>query len=390
MSTEITDQVPVTVICGPLGAGKTTLVNRLLAAPGGRQIAVIVNDMGEINVDAELIETESEDGIVDLSNGCICCRLQGDLVEQARRLSAAREFDHLVVEASGISEPLPIARTLTGGAGETDDPPAEYDLDAIVAVIDAYGFWKAFDPDESLPDAAPDPERPLTDVLVDQIEFCNVLLLNKCDMVPDDALDEIEATIRELQPEADLHRTVYSELSPDVVLDTGRFDFETAKRSPGWKQVLAGDGTDTQASGHVHGAHDHREHGQSDHDHGEAQSAADRHGVESIVYERHRPFDPEQFDDWLDDWDGALIRAKGFVWVSSRPDEVLGVNQAGPSVQAGPIGEWGEKEPATKLVLIGRELDEQRLGAELDSCLAAEDGEGSMTAASDPFPRENQ
>ncbi|WP_336328096.1 CobW family GTP-binding protein [Halovenus sp. HT40] len=371
MSTTQLEQVPVTVISGPLGAGKTTLVNRLLSNPGDRRLAVIVNDMGEVNIDAELIESEADDeGIVDLSNGCICCRLQGDLLDQARRLATDREFDHLVVEASGISEPLPIAQTLTRGVDEDADPPEAYRLDAVVSVIDAYGFWKAFDPEESLPEAAPDPERPLTDVLVDQIEFCNVLLLNKCDMVPDDALDEIEATIRELQPEADLYRTTYSDIDPGLVLGTGQFDLAAAKRTPGWKQALAGDG---------HDGHDHSE------------SAAERHGVESTIYRASRPFDPVSFADWLDEWEGNVVRAKGFTWVTSRPEEVLGVSQAGPSVQAGPIGEWGEDEPLTKLVFIGRDLDTDRLRTELDECLAPEgwDAETALSSREDPFPREN-
>lgn len=372
MSTTQSEQVPVTVITGPLGAGKTTLVNHLLSNPGDRRLAVIVNDMGEVNIDAELIESEAtEDGIVDLSNGCICCRLQGDLLDQARRLATEREFDHLVVEASGISEPLPIARTLTRGADDDAEPSEAYRLDAVVSVIDAYGFWKAFDPEESLPDAAPDPERPLTDVLVDQIEFCNVLLLNKCDMVPDDALDEIEATIRELQPEATLYRTTYSDIDPGVVLDTKQFDLNEAKRTPGWKQALATDG---------HDGHNHRE-----------ESAAESHGVESTVYRASRPFDPASFDDWLDEWEGDIIRAKGFTWVSSRPDEVIGMSQAGPSVQAGPIGEWDGDDPLTKLVFIGRDLDTERLRTELNECLAAEqwESEAALSSHEDPFPREH-
>jgi G3E family GTPase len=349
-----TDPVPVTVIAGPLGAGKTTLVNNLLDDPGGRRLAVVVNDMGEVNVDAERLADGTDDGIVDLSNGCICCRLGDDLVEQADRLARERAVDAIVVEASGISEPLPIARTLT-------DADGVFRLDTTVSVVDAYGFWKAFDPAEGLPEAAPDPERPLTDVMVDQVEFCDVLVLNKCDMMPDDALEEVAAAIRELQPEATLHRTTYSEVPTDAVVGTGRFDLATAKRSPGWKRALAGDG----------------------HDHDEPAAAA--HGVGSVVYERERPFDPAALDAWLDDWDGDIVRAKGFAYVASRPETVVGLSQAGPSVRAGPIGAWGEDDPATRLVFIGRELDADRLAAELDDCLT--DGPAG-DAADDPFPRE--
>ena len=378
------DTIPVTAISGPLGAGKTTLVNRLLSDPGDRRIAVVVNDMGEVNVDAALVEDETDDGIVDLSNGCICCRLQDDLVTEAERLAEERSFDYLVIEASGISEPIPIARAMTVGT-EDGDPPEGFRLDTTVSVIDAYGFWKAFDPEESLPDAAPDPDRPLTEVLVDQVEFCDVLLLNKCDMVPDDALDAVEAAIRELQPRAMLYRTAYSEVDPSMVLDTGLFDFEEARRQQGWKRALAegSGGTDgeREADADDHGSAEHSH----THDHGDT-SAAEAHGVESFVYRATRPFHPVRFDAWLDDWRGDVIRAKGFARLASRPNEVVGVSQAGPAVQAGPIGEWGDDDPATRLVLIGRDVDEAAITAELDECLAAED-ERSWEPSDDPFPR---
>ncbi|WP_435067087.1 CobW family GTP-binding protein [Haloplanus sp. C73] len=367
MSTDDTT-IPITLISGPLGAGKTTLVNRLLNNPGDRRIAVIVNDMGEVNVDAELLSQESEDGVIDLSNGCICCRLQDDLVTEATRLADERDFDYLVIEASGISEPIPIARTLTVGTDESvlDD---RFHLDTTVSVVDAYGFWKAFDPSETLPDEAPTPERPLTEVLVDQIEFCDVLLLNKCDLVPDDELDAVEEAIRELQPRAELYRTTNSDVDPAAVLGTGRFDFESAKRQQGWKQALA-----EAEDGHGH-------------DHGD-QPAAAAHGVESFVYRRTKPFHPERFNSWLDEWEGDIVRMKGFAWVASRPETVVGVSQAGPAVQAGPIGEWGQDEPGTRLVIIGRNLDSEAITAELDDCLADE-AERAASYEDDPFPRES-
>ena len=362
--------IPITLISGPLGAGKTTLVNNLLSDPGDRRIAVVVNDMGEVNVDAELLDRETDEGVIDLSNGCICCRLQDDLVTEVTRLAEDRSFDHLVVEASGISEPIPIARTLTVGTDE-GQLPEQFRLDTTVSVVDAYGFWKAFDPSVSLPDEAPTPERPLTEVLVDQIEFCDVLLLNKCDMVPDDELDAVEGAIRELQPRAEIHRTTHSDIDPSAVLDTGRFDFEAAKRQQGWKQALA------STEGNEHDGHDHGD-----------QPAAAAHGVESVVYRRDQPFHPERFDAWLDDWDGDIVRMKGFTWLASRPESVLGVSQAGPAVQAGPIGEWGEDDPQTRLVIIGRNLDSEAIAAALDDCLADEE-ERAASYPADPFPRES-
>jgi len=380
MCPDATETIPMTVVSGPLGAGKTTLVNRLLNDPGDRRIAVVVNDMGEVNVDAELLGDEADEGIVDLSNGCICCRLQDDLVTEITGLADERSFDYLVVEASGISEPVPIARTLTVGT-EAGSLPDRFVLDTTVSVVDAYGFWKAFDPDATLPDAAPAPERPLTEVLVDQIEFCDVLLLNKCDMVPDGELEAVEGAVRELQPRAKLYRTEYADVDPDAVLGTALFDFEAARREQGWKRALADEASDSDTG------EERRAEGHGGHDHAD-QSAAAAHGVESFVYGRERPFHPERFDAWLDEWSGAVVRAKGFAWVASRPETVLGVSQAGPAVQAGPIGEWGEDDPATRLVFIGRDLDEDGTTVSLDDCLATE-AERDASYTDDPFPRES-
>jgi G3E family GTPase len=356
--------IPVTVVCGYLGAGKTTLVNHLLSNPGDRRIAVIVNDMGEVNVDADLIarEGDDEEGVVDLSNGCICCELGDDLATEATRLAESREFDVLVVEASGISEPVPIARTLLDVEDEAVAGGASLELDTMVTVLDSFGFWKEFDPEDREPDE--DVERPLSAVMIDEIEFCDVLLLNKTDMIPDDVLDEIEATVRELQPRAHIERTEYSAIDPDLVLDTGRFDFEEARQSQGWKRSLA---------------HDHDEH---------EHSPAEAHGVTSFVYREEQPFHPERFADWLDDWTGDVIRAKGICRIAGRDEDVIGLSQAGPSVEAGPIGTWDPErdDPRTELVFIGQSLDEARITDELDGCLV-DDVEGEdWQPATDPFP----
>jgi G3E family GTPase len=357
---------PVTIVSGPLGAGKTTLLNHLLNAPGGREIAVIVNDMGEVNVDADLLARSAEGNdldIVDLSNGCICCRLQDDLLTEAERLAETREFDCLVVESSGISEPIPVARTfIEGSADSAVDPTDHYRLDTTVSVVDSYGFWKEFDAGASLPAGSDDADgRPLADVLIEAVEFCDVLLLNKCDMVPDEPLDEIEATVRTLQPRAEIVRTEHAGIDSDLVLDTGRFDFEDATRSTGWKRALARG---------------------EEHDH----SAADVHGVSSVVYRWERPFHPERFDDWLDSWSGDIIRAKGVFHLPDR-DDVMGLNQAGPSVQAGPIGEWNaDDDRETQLVVIGPGVDEAGIATELESCLLTDSEIDDQSSFTDPFP----
>jgi len=366
-------EIPVTVLSGYLGAGKTTLVNHVLANQQGYEVAVIVNDMGEVNIDADLIARENdEEGVVDLSNGCICCRLQGDLLAEAQRLADLREFDYLLVESSGISEPIPVAKVFLEGTEDSDvDPTERFRLDTMVTVLDTYGFWKEFDVDEPLPGDGSDAERPLSEVFVDGIEFCDVLLLNKCDMVPDEELDEIEAVVAELQPRAERVRTTYSDVDPDLVLGTGRFDFEEAKRSQGWKRHLAGDGTDDRDAGHGHA-------------HGPEEGAAQRHGVSSFVYRSERPFHPGRLADWVEDWGGDVVRSKGICYVAGR-EEVIGMSQAGPAVQAGPIGEWGpDDDRATRLVFIGREMDGGAIRAALDACLLDE-GE-SAEVATDPFP----
>lgn len=378
------ETLPVTVVSGPLGAGKTTLLNRVLDDPGSRDVAVIVNDMGEINVDAERLARSAKDvddpGIVDLSNDCICCRLQDDLVTEATRLAETRSFDALVVESSGISEPIPVARTFLEGADDGEiDPTDHYHLDTMVSVLDSYGFWKEFDAGASLPDEAePDADRPLADVLIQAIEFCDVLLCNKSDMVPDEQLQEIEATIRTLQSRAEIVRTTYADIDPSKVLDTGRFDFAAATRSAGWKRALADENGDD----------DHDGDGHSDHDHTAAddRSAAAEHGVTSFVYTRERPFHPERLDAWLDTWTGNVIRAKGVFQLAGR-EAVMGLDQAGPAVQAGPIGEWdAEDDRRTRLVFIGSDLDEQSLTATLDDCLVSESELDSQDAFDDPFP----
>ncbi len=368
------DRIPVTILSGSLGAGKTTTLNRVLTADHDLETAVVVNDMGEVNVDAEHVARRAALGdgeeIIELSNGCICCRLRGDLLEEVGRLADRREFDYLLVESSGISEPIPVAQTFTLGTEDTDfDPTAVYDLDTMVTVVNAHSFWESFDAGSALAsDAlAPDAGRVPEEVLLDQIEFCDVLLLNKCDLVPDDALDEIEAVLERLQPRATLVRTEHGEVDPSEILGTGRFDFEEAQNSAGWKHELQ---------------HDHH------HD------PQEEHGVTSFVYERRRPFHPERIAALLPKLPDELIRAKGFFWSAGREDVAMGLDKSGTSVRAGPSGQWLATLPEakreqffaarpgieddwddewgdrmTRLVFIGRAFDEARLVDRLDDCL---------------------
>ena len=355
------ETVPVTMVSGSLGAGKTTLMNHVLTNREGYEVAVIVNDMGEVNVDADLIRREGtdEEGIVDLSNGCICCELRDDLLTEARRLAESREFDYLLVESSGVSEPIPVARTFTEG-GE-DDPPEGFHLDTTVSVIDAAEFERAFDAGE-VPDEgeSTDLDRPLTELLIDQIEFCDLLLLNKTDLVDEEKLEEIEAVIERLQPRAEIVRTTYSEISPERVLGTGRFDLQEAQRHVGWKRELAG----------------------ADHDHDPAESL----GVESFVYRHREPFHPERLDEAFESLSG-IVRAKGIFRLAGR-DDVMGFNLAGESIKAGPIGEWhADDERRSELVFIDTALDEDGIRETLDEALVTEgEREAGLADVADPFP----
>ena len=306
----IDDQPPVTILSGGLGAGKTTLLNHLLTVGGDRyDIAVLVNDVGEMNVDAELIENGSElsmddDGITELSNGCICCGLQNELDQELRRLAFDADFDHLVIEASGISDPVPIAQRFLEPARAS----TLYDLDTTVTVVDAAQFHRAFvrgDPIKSTDDDA----KPLSDLLAEQVEFCDVLVLNKCDLVSDDERRAVERVLRTLHPDIGIVGTTNSAVDPERVLGTGRFDRNEASYASRWKQALSPDheaGGDDDA--HHHDAdtdddgHDHDD----EHDH---LHPPEEFGVDSFIYERRRPLHPERFRAWLDSFPETVARS---------------------------------------------------------------------------------
>ncbi len=372
---------PVTVLSGMLGSGKTTVLNHVLRESCDRDIAVLVNDMGEVNVDADLVAESSdisdeEEELIELSNGCICCELRGDLLDAVARLTSERQFDALVIESTGVAEPLPVAQTLTMGFDQSDLDPTEFyeetgieplegcHLDTTVTVVDAYQFNEILTAEETLDDDGT--EKHLGDLLIEQIEFCDVLLLNKCDLVDEDELDDIEETLERLQPRATVIRTEHGAVDPDDIIETELFDFEAASQSAGWIREL-----------------------QEPHE-----SAEEEHGVTSLVFESRQPLHPERFATFLDEFPETIVRAKGYFWVAGREDIALSLNVAGQSIRVGAAGRWVaslpseqqqeqfEANPAledewdeqwgdrgTQLVVIGRGMDHDLVRTELDSCL---------------------
>ncbi|WP_331235278.1 CobW family GTP-binding protein [Natronorarus salvus] len=384
------EPIPVTIVSGPLGAGKTTLLNHLLRTTD-RRLAVLVNDMGELNVDAALLEegaVAADAGIAELSNGCICCELRDDLETEVVRLARSREFEQLVVESSGISEPAPVAQLFTTGS----DAAAVYEVDALVTVVDAASFDSLFGDGPVERAETEEGQRSLPDLVVEGIECCDVLLLNKCDRVADDRLHGIEATIRELQPRARLIRTEFCEVDPAELLGTGRFDLDAMRQMTAWKRAREHTvrGEDDTHDDHPHGdgsSHGHR-HG---HEHGH-RHPEEVYGVTSFVYRRRRPFDPERFAALLESLPPSVIRAKGVCWVAGRDEYVLVVSQVGPITRVEATDEWvaakheierelyRENHPELawdevvgdrriELVVIGRGMNHCEVVRSLDDCL---------------------
>ena len=391
-------ETPVLLLTGYLGSGKTTLVNKILANEKGLKFAVIVNDIGEVNIDASLIEKggvvdQSDDSLVALQNGCICCTLKVDLVKQLSDIVSMNKFDYIVIEASGICEPAPIAQTINVYPQMYPDMAKEgrAKLDAIVTVVDARRMCDEFSAGNDLLNKNLE-EDDIENLLIQQIEFCNIILLNKAADVTAEELGKVKAIIRALQPKAEIIECNYGDVEIEKIIGTGIFDFDDVATSASWIAAIEGE------ESHHHEHHHHHDHdGDHDHDHlhNEESGEALEYNIQTFVYNRRRPFDINLFDDFVArKWPKNVIRCKGLTYFDSEQDICYVFEQAGKQVSMRNAGQWYatmpefelrefmKKNPGLqkdweepygdrmqKLVFIGQDLDREAITADLDKCL---------------------
>ena len=383
--------VPITILTGYLGAGKTTLMNHILTNQEGYKVAVIVNDIGEVNIDAKLIQTggfiqeEDKGNVVPLSNGCICCTLKEDLMKQIVDILKTRKFDYILIEASGICEPLPIAQTITmlSSSMEQYGLPPICRLDNVVTVVDALRLATEFGCGENLVKEDIE-EEDIENLLIQQIEFCNVIVLNKVDEVTPEQLAQVKKVIKALQPTAKIIETNYAKVDVGEVINTNNFDFEKISSSAGWIKELEKD-EEYEEHEHHHGHHHHHHH-----DEGEAEE----YGISTFVYTSRKPLNEQKFEEFVNDrFPKTVIRCKGLVWFANDYDMSYLFEQAGRQMQLSQTGYWIasapenelkqmiEQEPdilkdwdeevgdrMVKLVFIGKDMDKEAIIKEMENC----------------------